>query len=396
MVLTPDARTRLLAARKLQTAIPLTLDVFTEYRRLLNAPGLSYDERRGSWLAARYADVNRILLDTKTFSSQRTLNPDGSIDEVASASILGLDPPRHRHLRQLLVQAFTQRRVAELESRILAITNRLLDAMDSHSTVDAVDALAFPLPVTVIAELLGVPLADTVQFREWANDLLNPDYALRAKAFERFAIYFDGMVEQRRRSPAGDLISAFISAEIDGERLSQRDITGACTLLLIAGHETTASLIPIVLWCLDEHPEARKELTQRPELLSAAIEEALRFRAVVHYLPRVVTCDVEFEGYRLREGDLVLPLFAAANHDRHHFADPDRFDIHRSPNRHLGFGYGIHLCLGASLARLEASIALRQLFARFPALARDRSQELQLRPAAFVYSFKHYPIRLYN
>ncbi|MBS0422270.1 MAG: cytochrome P450 [Proteobacteria bacterium] len=396
MVLTPDARTRLLAARKLQTATPLTLDVFTEYRHLLDAPGLSYDERRGSWLAARYADVNRILLDTKTFSSQRTLNPDGSVDEVASASILGLDPPRHRHLRQLLAQAFTQRRVAELEPRIQAITNRLLDAMDSHSTVDVVDALAFPLPVTVIAELLGVPIADIGQFREWANDLLNTDFELRAKAFERFAIYFDGMVEQRRRSPTEDLISAFISAEIDGERLSQRDITGACTLLLIAGHETTASLIPIVLWCLDEHPEARAELTHHPELLPAAIEEALRYRAVVHYLPRVVTCDVEFEDCRLREGDLVLPLFAAANHDRHHFPDPDRFDMRRSPNRHLGFGYGIHLCLGATLARLETSIALRLLLARFPTLARDRSQKLELRPAAFVYSLKHYPIRLRN
>jgi cytochrome P450 len=396
MVLTPDARTRLLAARKLQTATPLTLDAFTEYRRLLDVPGLAFDDRRGSWLAARYADVNRILLDTKTFSSQRTLNPDGTVDEVASASILGLDPPRHRHLRQLLAHAFTQRRVAELEPRIRGITNRLLDAMDSHSTIDIVDTLAFPLPVTVIAELLGVPLEDTGQFRAWATDLLNPDYTLRAKTFERFALYFDGMVEQRRRSPAGDLISAFINAEIDGERLSQRDITGACTLLLIAGHETTASLIPIFLWCLDEHPEARAELADRPELLPAAIEEALRYRAVVHYLPRVVTSDVEFESCRLREGDVVLPLFAAANHDRHHFPDPERFDIHRSPNRHLGFGYGIHLCLGASLARLEARVALELLLARFPALARDRSQQLELRPAAFVYSFKRYPVRLHN
>jgi len=396
MELTPDARTRLLAARKLQTAIPLTLDAFTDYRRLLDVPGLSYDERRGSWLAARYADVNRILLDTKTFSSQRTLNPDGTVDEVASASILGLDPPRHRHLRQLLAQAFTQRRVAELESRIRAITTRLLNEMDAHSTVDLVDALAFPLPVTVIADLLGVPLEDIGQFREWATDLLSIDYELRARTFQRFAVYFDGMVEQRRRSPAADLISAFIAAEIDGERLTQRDITGACTLLLIAGHETTASLIPIILWCLDEHPEAREELGRRPELLPGAIEEALRFRAVVHYIPRVVTRDVEFEDCRLRAGDLVLPLYAAANHDPRHFADPDRFDIHRSPNRHLGFGYGIHLCLGASLARLEATIAVGQLLARFPSLARDRSQELELRPAAFVYSLKHYPIRLHS
>jgi len=396
MVLPFEARARMLAARKLQTSAPLTLDAFTSYRRLLELPGLSYDERRGSWLAARYADVQRILLDTKTFSSQRTLNPDGSVDEVAGGSILGLDPPRHRQLRQLLAQAFTQRRVAQLEPRIRAMTDRLLDAMVAHTAIDIVEALAFPLPVTVIAELLGVPLEDIGQFRQWTTELLSNDYEIRATTFGRFALYFDGLIEQRRHAPADDLISALIAAEIAGERLSRRDITSACTLLLVAGHETTASLIPILLWCLDDHPEARAELAHHPELLPGAIEEALRLRGVAHYIPRVVTEEVEFEGSRLRAGDLVLPLYAAANLDPRQFPQPHRFDIHRSPNRHFGFGHGIHLCLGASLARLEAGIAVGRLLERFPALALDRSQQLELRPAAFIYSLKHYPVRLRN
>jgi len=219
-------------------------------------PGFRSTSSGVAWLAARYADVQRILLDPKTFSSQRTLNRDGSVDEVASGSILGLDPPRHRQLRHLLAQAFTQRRVAQLEPRIRAICNRLIGAMQGQGTADLVEALAFPLPITVIAELLGVPLADIGQFRVWASELLSNDYELRLAAFGQFAEYFDDLIEQRRHAMADDLLSALISTETDGERLSQRDITSACTLLLIAGHETTTSLIPVLLWCLDDHPRS--------------------------------------------------------------------------------------------------------------------------------------------
>ena len=396
VVLPAEARSRLRSARQLQTSVALTLDAFATYRDLLEAPGPTYDEQRGCWLAARYKDVERVLMDPQTFSSQRTLNPDGSVDEVAAGGILGLDPPRHRRLRQLLTQTFTQKRVAQLEPRIRGITDRLLDALDERGTVDLVDALAFPLPVTVIAELLGVPLEDIDQFRHWSTDLLSNDFALRANTFERFAGYFDNLIEQRRQAPRGDLISDLLSAEIDGERLRQRDITSACTLLLIAGHQTTASLIPIALWCIEDHPTAREELACHPELLPGAIEESLRLRAVIHHMPRVVTAEVEFQGCRLHAGDLVLPLFAAANLDARQFPEPGRFDIRRSPNRHFGFGHGIHLCLGASLARLEARIVLQKLLGRFPTLARDRSQELELRPSPFVYSLKRYPVQLRN
>jgi cytochrome P450 len=396
LLLSVESRARLLEARRLQTSIPLELDAFATYRRLLNTPGLTYDERRSSWVAAHYADVQTILLDPRTFSSQRTLKPDGSVDEVAGAGILGLDPPRHRHLRQLLAQAFTQKHVTQLESRIEAITERLLDDVEADTTVNIVDALAFPLPVTVIAELLGIPLDDIGRFRTWSNELFSNDYAIRARTFGVFAQYFDELIDSRRAAPRDDLISGLLDAQIEGERLSQRDITGACTLLLIAGHETTASLIPLMLWCLDENPGASAELARHPDLLPGAIEESLRMRAVVHYMPRVVSEDVEFAGSRLRAGDLVLPLFAAANLDPRQFPEPDKFDMRRTPNRHFGFGHGIHFCLGASLARLETSIAIGQLLKRFPNVVRDHSQELELRPSAFVYSLRKYPVVLHR
>jgi cytochrome P450 PksS len=292
-----------------------------------------------------------------------------------------------------MLQSFTHRHVAQLEPRIEAITQQLLDVMDGSATVDLVEALAFPLPVTVIAELLGVPIEDAAQFRNWAGDLISTDFARRMSTFQLFAEYFDGLVESRRRAPRADLISDFLRAEVDGERLEQRDITSACTLLLVAGHETTTSLIPSMLWSLEEHPEARRELSEHPELLSGAIEEALRYRGVVHYIPRVVMTEVEFEGAHLRAGDLVLPMFAAANRDPRQFPEPDRFDIRRSPNRHFGLGHGIHLCLGAALARLEMAVVMRSLLERFPRLVRDSSRPLTLRPGAFIFALDRYLVR---
>jgi cytochrome P450 len=394
MTLSPEARTRVLASRKQLTAVNLRPDIFDWYRDIAGSHRIHYDEQRSSWLVLHYADVQKIMLDPQNFSSQRALNPDGSVDEVTSGGFLGLDPPRHRHLRSLVALAFTQRRVAQLESRIRDIVDRLLDDLEDLEEADVVDALAFPLPVTVVAELLGLPLKDTDQFRVWAAELVGNDFALRVQAFARFTQYFDDLIEERSRAPQDDLLSELLRAEMDGANLSARDITNTCLLLLVAGHETTTALIGNTLWCLDEHPGAREELAAHPELLAGTVEEALRLRAVVHFIPRVVTRDVRFLDQDLREGDLVLPLFAAANLDPAQFAEPARFDIRRSPNRHIGFGYGIHLCLGASLARLEANIALKQLFARFPGLKRDHSRELEMRSSSFVFSFKHYPVRL--
>ena len=394
MTMTPEARAHLAASRKQEVSTLLTPDIHSWYREQLDVCRMRYDERRSAWMVFGYDEVQRVMLDTETFSSERTLKPDGSVDEIGGAGMLGLDPPRHRHLRSLVAQAFTQKRVAALEPRIHALTADLIDRIADDDEVDIVDALAFPLPVMVIAELLGIPTADREQFRAWTSDIIGTDYERKVRGFGTMAAYFEAFITEHLGTPKDNLISELLAAEIGGQRLSKPDVVGTCLLLLVAGHETTATLIGNALWCFDEHPESRAEVRERPEVLASAIEEVLRFRSVLQWFPRVVRRDTEFLGHSLKEGDLVLPVFAAANRDAAQFPDPDRFDIHRSPNRHLGFGHGIHLCLGASLGRLEAKVALGELLRRFPRMRRDPSKAPALRPSSFVLSFSHYPVRL--
>jgi cytochrome P450 len=393
MVMSCAARERLVASRKQEINVLLTPDIYSWYRQQLDNSRVRFDEQRCAWMVLGYAEVQQVLLDTETFSSERTLKPDGSPDEILGAGMLGLDPPRHRRLRSLVAQAFTQKTVASLEPRILEITKSLLDRIQDQASVDMVDALAFPLPIMVIAELLGIPIVDRGLLRTWTREMVGTDYALRMRGFRAMADYFEVLISERR-FPAEGLVADLVAAQIEGEGLSRVDVVGTCLLLLIAGHETTMGLIGNALWCFDEYRDARDELVGRPEYLPAAIEEILRFRSAVHWVPRVVKRDCQFHGHDLMEGDLVLPAFAAANRDGAQFPDPDRFDIHRSPNRHLGFGHGIHLCLGASLARLEAKIALGELLRRFPRMRRSGEQPTILKPSSFIFSFDRYPVRL--
>lgn len=382
----------LLQRRTQQASVPLTPDIYEWYERMQASHDVYYDAVRASWLVFRYQDVMRVVLDTTTFSSQRTTNPDGSIDSITSGGILGMDPPRHRKLRALISLAFTPRAIAKLEPRIREIVGDLLDRVQDQGGMDAVNDLAFPLPIIVIAELLGVPSSDRDQFRQWSSDYVGSDYALRLATAKKIAGYFQQMIEQRSQEPREDLISELIRAEIDGERLPAPDILGTCLLLLIAGHETTTGLIGNAIVCLDEYPESRRELTEQPELLSSAIEEVLRYRAVVHTLPRVVAVDTVFCGQEIKAGNLLLPLFASANLDGAQFPDAGAFDIRRHPNRHLGFGHGIHFCLGAPLARLETRIALAVMLERFPNFRRKHDTPLELKPSSFIYGLKQLPI----
>jgi cytochrome P450 len=395
MVLSCAARERLVASRKQEISVLLTPDIHSWYRQKLDVCRMEFDERRSAWMVFGYSEVQQVMLDTDTFSSERTLKPDGSVDEILGAGMLGLDPPRHRRLRSLVAQAFTQKRVAALEPRVRALATSLIDRMQDEDRVEIVDGLAFPLPVMVIAELLGIPAADRDQFRSWTREIVGTDYTLRIQAFGKMGAYFDAVIsEQMRSRPQENLISDLLAAELEGEGLSKADVVGTCLLLLVAGHETTTALISNALWCFEEHADAREELLKQPELLPMAVEEVLRFRSVLHWLPRVVRRDCQFLGHDLKEGELVLPVFAAANRDGLQFPDPDLFDIRRSPNRHLGFGHGIHLCLGASLARLEARVALGDLLRRFPRMHRDEGRPPILRPSSFVFAFDHYPVRL--
>jgi cytochrome P450 len=374
-------------------SVPLGLEIYPYYRRHRSA-GIVYDDARGAWLVLRYDDVQRVLLDVGEFSSVRTYDAAGKPDEVLGLGMLSADPPRHRFLRHLVSQAFTTKRIAQLEPRIREIAATLLDDMAAHDSVDLVEAFSFPFPIRVIAELLGVPATQALQFRQWAADIVGNVFEARVTATRALAAYFGQLIVQRETSPGVDLISEMLAAELNGDHMTRTEVIATCLLLLIAGHETTATLIGNAMWCFDEHPDAWETLIANPGMLPLAIEEVLRYRSVVHFLPRVVRRDTEFLGHELEAGDMVLPMFAAANLDSERFAEPDRFDIARTPNRHIGFGHGIHLCLGATLARLEARIGLGALMERFPRIRRDAAQPLALRPSSMVYSLAKYPVQL--
>jgi cytochrome P450 len=351
--------------RTREASVLLTPDIYQWYQQMQVSHRVYFDPAREAWLVFRYDDVQQVLLDTRTFSSQRSLKADGTVDPILSGSILGMDPPRHHQLRALVAQAFTSRIIARLEPRITEIVHRLLTEMQTQDEVDLVDSLAFPLPILVIAELLGVPSQDQQKFRQWSADFVGTDFTLRMATAQKIAHYFQSLIEERRKAARPDLLSAFIGAEIEGVHLPDPEILGLCLLLLIAGHETTTGLISNTVVCLDEHPHARQTLLQQPDLITQAIEEVVRYRAVVHTLVRVATADTILADQHIRAGDLVLPLFASANLDETHFPHANQFDIMRTPNRHLGFGYGIHFCLGAPLARLETKIAISTLLERF-------------------------------
>ncbi len=337
----------------------------------------------GPWHVFRYADVQRVLSDYETFSSQE--GRGGGSDPLGS-SIISLDPPRHRQMRALATMAFTPRAVAQLEPRIRAITNDLLDAVQSRGEMDVIADLAYPLPVIVIAELLGIPVADRERFKVWSDAIVQGSQAEAVAAamatmgmnwYGEMVDYFRHTVEARRAEPRDDLISALIVAQVDGEHLTMQELIGFCILLLVAGNETTTNLLGNALLCFDEHPETEQRLRDAPQTLPTAIEEVLRYRAPVPMMFRTSIKDAELSGQRIPAGSPLIAWIGAANRDGDQFPEPDRFDIARTPNRHLGFGYGIHFCLGAPLARLEARVALGEMLTRLRDIRRVRSVPLE-------------------
>ncbi|MGH8963971.1 MAG: cytochrome P450, partial [Actinomycetes bacterium] len=358
------------------------------------------------WQVFSYADVSRILSDTVTFSSDTTTfnPPQADLDLFTRGNIVVMDPPRHRKMRTLVSQVFTPRVVAGLAPRIADITTSLLDAAGGTGRFDLVDVLAYPLPVTVIAELLGVPAQDLPRFRIWAEALFDQQMVdattvpteelvnAFAPTIHELNEYLLGHIRARRQHPADDLISRLIAAEVDSERLADEEIVGFAGVLLLAGHVTTTALLGNAVLCFDRHPPAAAAVRADRDLLPAAIEEVLRFRSPFPRLARVTTTDAELGGHTIPAGQLVIPWIAAANRDAARFPDPDRFDIHRNSHSHLAFGHGIHFCIGAPLARLEAKIALDILLTRYQDIAVDGSIEFQ-NPWQMI-SVKRLPVRV--
>ncbi|WP_406863874.1 cytochrome P450 [Streptomyces sp. HUAS MG47] len=327
------------------------------------------------WLVVGHEEARAALNDPRLSKSASVLGLTMLDEEVIGPNLLGVDPPDHTRLRKLVAGEFTGRRVEALRPRVQRLTADLVDAMEPAGRADLVDALAFPLPIIVICELLGIPAEDRDTFRRWSREVVTPSgTGAEQDAIEGLAAYLDELVEDKRAAgPADDLLSALIAARAeDGDRLTLPELRGLAYLLLIAGHETTVNLVTTSVRALLTHPDQLAAVRAEPALLDGVIEEALRWDGPVEAATyRFSREALTVGGTEIPAGEPVLVSLASGDRDPERFPDPDRFDVRRDPRGHLAFGHGIHYCLGAPLARLEARIAVRTLLDRFPRLELD-------------------------
>jgi cytochrome P450 len=363
-------------------------DPYPVYRRLREEHPVLWNPATSQWLVSRHADVNRLLRDRRlgrTYLHQTTHAAMGRPEppawhapfhELNDAGMLDMEPPDHTRLRRLVLKAFTPRTVEAMRDRIQAVVDGLIDGFGGAGEVDLIADFVEPLPVTVIAELLGVPEADRHLLRPWSADfclmyeLDPPEASARAavQASLEFGAYLRALLAERRRRPGDDLISALAEVVDDGDTLTETELIGTCVLLLNAGHEASVNGAGNGWWTLFRHPEALARLRAEPTLLPSALEELLRFDTPLSLFERWVLEPIEIEGVPIPRGGEVALLFGSANRDPAAFERPDELDLARDPNAYLSFGAGIHYCLGAPLAKLELGIAFETMLRRVPNL----------------------------
>jgi len=352
------------------------------------------------WMLFDYDSVKRALNDSEVFSSV-VETPLGKAPDWLVFS----DPPRHSKLRAIVMRAFTPRSIASVEPRVRELSRELLEPVLERGEMDLVADYSAPLPMMVIAELLGIPSSDRQRFMHWAEVIMTLSYTISggeeaARAMSENAVvkeemraYFADLADQRRRTPKDDLLTRLVEAEVDGERLTPGEILGFFQLLLSAGTETTTNLINNTLLCLLEHPDQLARLRAEPRLLPSALEEVLRYRTPVQMVFRATKGDVALHGQVIPAGKLVLVMIGSANRDATKFQDADRFDITRDPNPHIAFGHGIHFCLGAALSRLEARVALTDLLEQLKGVQLASSEPWVPRKALNVLGPARLPVR---
>ena len=371
-------------------------DPYPLYARL-RAEGLRRDPLMQFWIATRYDDVAAVLRDPRFVRDVNKFIPaDVSrerlpaairselcpIPEHLSQTMLLQDPPRHTRLRALVSAAFTPRAIADMHGRIQQISDELLDAVAARGEMDLIGDFAYPLPTIVIAEMLGVPIKDRDKLKVWSDEvsgLLTTTSTLAedvrgAAAMSALHHFFSATVAARRARSDNSLLSALVSAEAAGEKLSEMELYSNAILLLAAGHETTTNLIGNGIFALLQNPEQLRKLRDDSGLMPAAIEELLRYDSPAQWTGRTANEDVELHGTRIKRGEMIILGLGSSNRDPKYFSDPDRLDLARADNRHLSFGAGIHFCLGAALARMEGAIAIGTLLRRFPNLSLPRQK----------------------
>jgi len=364
-------------------------------------PGRVEPYQRGFWAVTRYEDVVHVSKNHALFSSERGSAVNADMPEMELQLIrqqmIHMDPPRHTTLRKLVNRGFTPRMIGQMEPHVRELAREIVDKVAAKGECDFVTAIAAELPLLVIAELLGVPREDRWKLFSWSNRLIgaeDPDYGSPVDAqlaiMELFQ-YGAWLADQRRADPKDDIVSALVHANVDGEKLGGLDFNMFFFLLVVAGNETTRNAISGGMQALCEHPDQRAKLIARPELLETGVDEIVRWVTPVMQFRRTATRDLELGGQKIRENDKVVIYYGSANRDARVFTDPERFDVERDPNPHVGFGIGVHYCLGASLAKLEMRIMFEELFRRLPDLelagpvARLRSN--------FINGIKSMPVR---
>ncbi|MEU9501675.1 cytochrome P450 [Streptomyces sp. NPDC048196] len=355
-----------------------SLDLSDVYEQVRDRPGLlkvQLAHGEPAWLVTRYAEARFVLGDQRFSRAESAKHDEPRQSEGRRDSgILGMDPPDHTRLRTLVAKAFTVRQVEKLRPQVKQLTGELLDELEAAGPpADLVDRYALPLPVAVICRLLGVPEQDRPKFRVWSDAALSTS-SLTTEEFdanqEELRAYMRQLVEEHRRAPQDDLMTALIDARDTGDRLSELELVDLCIGILVAGHETTATQIPNFVLTLLDHPDQLALLRERPELIGGAVEELLRFVPLGSGAgqARYATEDIDVGGTLVRAGTPVLVAVGAANRDALRFDAPGTLNITRTGNQHLGFGHGVHHCLGAPLARLELQEAIGALITRFPGL----------------------------
>ncbi|MEV7970216.1 cytochrome P450 [Sphaerisporangium sp. NPDC088356] len=366
-----------------------------------SGPSVEYDARAGMWNVYGYPELQEVLGDPATFSSDtmrvipKSLKPD-SEDFSLDGFITQIDPPEHGKLRKLVSSAFTRKVVADLEPRIAALTHELLDAARDRGRLELVTDLAYPLPVIVIAELLGVPSSDRALFKQWADALFQRDAKVSLaepadaqkldiqatlRSWKEMYDYLAAHAAERKRRPRTDLLTRLVDAEVNGEHLPDDQVVNFAIVLLLAGHITTTMLLGNTVLCLDAYPEQQNRARADRASIPAVIEESLRLFTPFALLGRATTRETELGGVTIPADQVVMVWLGSANRDPRQFPDPIAFDPGRAPNPHLAFGHGIHFCLGAPLARLEGRVALNILLDRFNPLRTDPDDPVEFMPA---------------
>jgi cytochrome P450 len=358
-----------------------------------------------AWIVSRYEDAAEILQDSRFVTNSPYSDNDAGAgpphQEIISRNLLSVKPEDHRRLRRLIQKAFTPRMIERLRGRIEDISNELLAVIQTKSIreMDLIEDYAFPLPIIVICEMLGVPVEDQDKFREWSNTIMegvnNTDLNQKSdEAMALFVDYLQSLITKRRLDLQEDLISDLISVEEDGDVLSEQELYALVFVLIIAGHETTVNLIGNGMLALLNNPDQKQMLLEDPELIQPAIEEILRYNGPAEVSNiRWATEEVEFGGKHIQQGDMLFVSFSSANRDPQQFPDPDTFDITRKVNNHIAFGKGIHYCLGAPLARLEGEIAISTLLRQMPNIQLKISEEfMEWRSGMIIRGLKELPV----